>query len=166
MVIREALKEDALEYVEYLNKIAIETDFLTFGVGEIITTKAEQVSMIEGANAVNQLMLVAILDNKMVGGLNYRGGARPRVQHAGELGITVLKEYWGLGIGTELLRYLIDWSKRSKLIRKVNLRVRSDNHRAIMLYTRHGFAPEGMITRDLLIGEKFYDSICMGMQID
>jgi len=167
MIIREAKIEDSLEYISYLNQIAFQTDFLTFGVGELLTSQDEQKSMIENsAKLDNRLMIFAIVDGKIAGGLNFRSSDRPRVKHTGEFGISVLKDYWGLGIGTHLISYLIEWAKVSKIIRKINLGVRSDNRRAIELYSRLGFVEEGVITRKFLIGNQFYDAMYMGIEID
>lgn len=84
----------------------------------------------------------------------------------GEFGVSVLKEYWGNGIGEELIKYLIAWSKDSGIIRKINLRVRTDNTPAIKLYKKLGFLEEGKRKRDFLIKGKFYDSLLMGLMID
>ena len=167
LIIREAKKEDSLEYINYLNQIAVETDFLTFGVGELVTSQIEQESMIENcAKLDNQLMILALVDGKLVGGLNFRSNERPRIRHTGEFGISVLKDLWGLGIGTHLISYMIEWAKVSKIIRKINLGVRSDNRRAIKLYTGLGFVEAGVISREFLIGNQFYDAMYMGMEID
>lgn len=105
-------------------------------------------------------------DHKIVGCLNFSGGARQRTAHTGELGVSVLKEYWGCGIGRELIQYLIDWSKETGIIRKINLRVRTDNARGINLYKHLGFLEEGVKSRDFLINGKFYDSLIMGLKVD
>ena len=44
---------------------------------------------------------MAQVGGRIVGTLNFSGGARPRTAHIGEIGVSVLKEYWGKGIGTE-----------------------------------------------------------------
>ena len=167
MIIREAKIEDSLEYISYLNQIAFQTDFLTFGVGELLTSQDEQKSMIENsAKLDNRLMIFAIMDGKIVGGLNFRSSDRPRTRHTGEFGISVAKNFWGLGIGTHLILHLIEWAKASKIIRKINLRVRRDNRRAIQLYSGLGFVEGGVITREFLIRNQFYDAMYMGMEID
>lgn len=112
------------------------------------------------------MFIVAEIEGKIVGNLSFSGGPRQRIAHAGELGVCVLKEYWGQGIGTKLIEYLIDWCKESGIIRKINLRVRSDNYSAIHIYKKLGFNEEGLITRDFFINERFYDSISMGFIID
>jgi len=166
MIIREAKIEDSLEYINYLNQIALQTDFLTFGVGELLTSEDEQKSIIANSKLDNQLMVFAIVDEKIVGGLNFRSSNRPRIRHTGEFGISVLKDFWGLGIGTHLISYLIEWAKASIIIRKINLGVRCDNRRAIELYSRLGFVEQGLITKEFLIGNQFYDALYMGIEIN
>lgn len=167
MDIRIVKKSDSKELVEYTNKVSGESNFLTFGEGEFNTTIEEEDSFIDSIlKQGNALFIIAEVEGKIVGTLNFGGGRRLRTAHAGEFGVSVLKEYWGQGIGTELIKYLIDWCKKSGVIRKVNLRVRSDNNSAIHVYKKLGFNDEGVITRDFLINDKFYDSIFMGLIID
>lgn len=58
-------------------------------------------------------MILAFIEEQLVGQLVFTGGARPRVKHAGEFGITVLKEHWGKRVGSELISYLIKWAKEN-----------------------------------------------------
>ena len=71
-----------------------------------------------------------------------------------------------MGIGEELIRYLIDWSRSSGIIRKINLKVRTDNARGIRLYKKLGFEEEGTVRRDFQLDGVFYDSMLMGMLIE
>jgi GNAT superfamily N-acetyltransferase len=64
-------------------------------------------------------------DASAIGCLNFSGGPRERTAQIGEFGITVRKAYWGLGIGRALIEYLIEWSRNSGVIRKINLKVRN-----------------------------------------
>lgn len=167
LFIRKAVKEDAAALLEYMYKIGGESDYLTFGEGELnISLDSEETIIEDNLNSDNQLFLVAVIDGKIVGNLHFHSGSRPRIKHSGEFGISVLKEYWGHGIGTELLKYMLDWAKSSKIIRKVNLRLRSDNERAFHLYSKLGFKIEGLITRDFFIDGAYFDSIAMGLLID
>lgn len=166
-IIRKADKSDAKALIEYLNIIGGESDFLTFGIGQFEKTVEQEEAFISNAlNKENALFLVAEINGKIVGNLNFSGGPRERTTHTGEFGISVLKACWGNGIGEELIKYLISWSKNSGIIRKINLRVRIDNTRGISLYKKLGFLEEGTIKRDFLIDGKFYDSLSMGLLID
>lgn len=167
IIIRKAKKSDAKALIEYLNVIEGESDYLTFGAGQFGRSVEQQEEFIVNAlNKENALFIIAEVNGKVVGNLNFSGGIRQRTAHVGEFGVSILKEYWGNGIGEELVKYLINWSKNSGMIRKINLRVRTDNTRGVSLYKKLGFLEEGIIKRDFLINGEFYDSLLMGLLID
>ncbi|MBV1758481.1 MAG: GNAT family N-acetyltransferase [Dethiosulfatibacter sp.] len=166
-IIRESTKTDAKALIEYLDKIAGETDFLTFGVGEMkISLEQEEMFLENSLNQQNALMALVLHDDSVIGCVSLTGGTKPRLRHAGELGISILEPYWGKGIGEKMIDYLVNWSKKTGVIRKINLKVRTDNVRGLNLYRKKGFIVEGTVCRDMLIDDKFYDSIIMGMLID
>lgn len=167
VIIRKGIKSDAKSLIEYLNLIGGESDFLTFGAGEYQKTIEQIEEFIESTSKKdNALFIVAEVNGKVIGNLNFSAGLSPRTTHVGEFGVSVLKKYWGNGIGEELIKYLIEWSKKSGIIRKINLRVRTDNKRGTNLYKKLGFSQEGILTRDFFINGKFYNSISMGLMID
>lgn len=167
LIIREAKKEDAAQILEYVNTIAGETDFLTFGPDEFDFSVEQEEQFIENRlNSDNELFVIAQIDQELAGCLGFTGGNMPKLRHTGELGCSVLKKYWGLGIGSALVKSLIDWSRSSGIIRKINLKVRPDNERAIKLYEHFGFVREGLISRESFLDGQFYDNIVMGLQID
>lgn len=167
VIIRKANTSDAKALIEYLNIIGGESDFLTFGMGQFGRSVEQEEDFIENAlGKENVLFIIAEVNGEVVGNLNFSGGLRQRTAHVGEFGVSILKEYWGNGIGEELIKYLISWSKSSGIIRKINLRVRTDNTRGIKLYKKLGFLEEGVAKRDFLINDEFYDSLLMGLLID
>ncbi|MEA4978523.1 MAG: GNAT family N-acetyltransferase, partial [Petrimonas sp.] len=128
VLIREARGSDASKILEFIDTISSESDFLTFGQGEFIMSVEQEKEFLDKiAKQNNALFIVAEIDSKIIGTASFSGGARPRILHIGELSVSVLKEYWGNGIGTELIKYMIDWCKQSGVIRKINLIVRDDN---------------------------------------
>jgi RimJ/RimL family protein N-acetyltransferase len=166
LIIRAARKEDAVGTLECINQAGGETPYLTFDGGSFPATLADEQRFIEYlAHTWNALMLVADLEGSVVGILTFEGGRTKRVSHTGELGISVLKAYWGQGIGTSMVAALIAWARENG-IRKINLRVRQDNQRAINIYYKFGFKVEGQITREYKIGDHFYDNLVMGLVID
>ncbi|PAB60267.1 GNAT family N-acetyltransferase [Anaeromicrobium sediminis] len=167
LIIKEGNRSHAKEMMKYIDAISTESDFLTFGQGEFNITLEEEEKFIESVSKKdNAIFIVAEIEGKIVGNLSFSGGGRPRIAHTGEMGVSVLKDYWGQGIGTELIKYLIHWSKESNIIKKINLRVRTDNVSGIGLYKKLGFVEEGSIKRDFFTDGKFYDSLCMGLLID
>ena len=164
--IREAVREDAARLIQYLEKIPYDTEFLTFGPGELTVSVHEQEKVIEESHKTrNKIMLVAEVNLEIVGCLNFRGGPRPRNEHAGEFGVSVSKKYWGQGIGSVMIEEMFEWAKVSTVVRKINLMVRSDNIRAVHIYEKLGFMREGVISRGVFISGQFYDYIQMGYLI-
>jgi RimJ/RimL family protein N-acetyltransferase len=167
IILREAGPADAEAMITFVNQVAGESDNLTFGEGEFhITLEQEKNILADFQHGLNQLFLIGEIDGEIVGNLTFRGGPRPRVAHAGEFGLSVLKKYWGMGIGKHLMEYLIEWAREVGVVRKINLRVKEDNEGAIQLYKKIGFEEEGRLTREFYINGKYYDSIAMGLGID
>lgn len=162
-LIREAEGCDAGAVLTYIALISQETDFLTFGPGEFRLTRKEESDYLEKCRcAENCLYLLAVLAGTIVGTLTFQAGTRPRVRHAGELGISVLQAYWGIGVASALMDSLLEWSKSGNVIKKMNLRVRADNHRAIALYQRKGFVVEGTLRKEIFLDGAYHDNLWMG----
>jgi len=167
IVIRKAEGKDAALLAELKQKISSESDFLSYGEKEVVFTKETETEFIrEEMKKGNSVIILAFCENEIAGFVTCHGGNRVRKQHAGDMGIAVLKKYWGSGIGNALMNALILWAKETGVIRKINLLTRSDNDKAIHLYEKHGFCREGLISRDICINYKFYDAVAMGLCID
>lgn len=166
-IIRRASCDDAAQIVRYSNIIGGESDFLSYGKNEFSYNVEQERQVIREYNeAPNRLFIVAVKNGNICGVLTFWGNNRKRLEHWGEFGVSVLKKYWGYGIGQALLNYLIRWAEAGKIIRKVDLMVREDNYSAVCLYKKMGFVIEGRITRAMRIGDRFYDFLYMGRQID
>lgn len=167
MIAREGNGADAHRIINYIEKVSSESDNLTFGQGEFNTTIEEEARFIEATkNSKNGLFLIAEYRGEIIGSLTFSGGSRSRIRHYGEFGITVLKKYWGLGVGKILINYLIEWARASRIIKKINLKVKADNTNAIALYKKLGFVQEGTISRFFYHNGEFHDVYVMGLEID
>lgn len=86
---------------------------------------------------------VAISAGEVVGWCDVTPKERPIYAHVGVLGMGLLPEFRGQGIGTDLIRRSLAAAKASGFHR-VELTVRENNTRAIELYKRVGFEIEGL----------------------
>ena len=167
LIVKEAEPSEAKELIRYVASVGGESDFLTFGAGEYKISLEQEIKFIHGSiETDNQAILIGWVQNEIVGCVTFRAGKWQKVKHTGEFGVTVSKKNWGLGIGTLITEALLNWAQDSKIIRKINLRVRSDNDRAIAVYKKLGFIEEGKITREFYIDGEFFDNILFGLAID
>ncbi len=65
------------------------------------------------------------------------------ISHVFRLTIVVHPGFLGQGIGTSLMRDLMEWANQSPRVKKIELLVRATNARAIHLYSKLGFIEEG-----------------------
>jgi len=156
---------DAAALLAYVNRVAAESDFLTFGPGEHGITLAEEVAFLEAGASTWRFLRKATIEGEIVGFLDLRRSPRPRLQHTGQFGISVRKDRWRQGVGRILLSELLDWAV-SVGMRKIDLRMRADNVGAQALYRSLGFVEEGRVTRAMMIGGEFFDELLMGRVID
>jgi RimJ/RimL family protein N-acetyltransferase len=167
LTLRRAEPKDAEEVLAYLNQVAGESENITFGPGELgLSVEEERAFLRQITESPTSLCIIAEIGGEIAGTLSFNTGKRPRLQHAGEFGMTVLRRYWNLGIGSRMLAYFIDWARHTGMIRKINLRVRVDNLPAIHLYEKYGFVQEGRITREFYLHGQFVDAYIMGLQLD
>jgi len=105
-------------------------------------------------------VLVAELDGTLVGQA-FLVQQRGRRGHAAEIGLYVHDDFVGRGVGTELLRALIDVADNWLGLRRIELTVNTDNDAAIRLYDRFGFEREGIKRADILRAGKLVDCYLM-----
>jgi len=89
----------------------------------------------------------------------------PSTRHCGHLGLGLLPEWRGRGVGRRLIERTLDAARAFPLSR-VELAVRADNEGAIALYRRVGFAEEGRRRRAVRVDGIYYDDIMMALLLD
>jgi len=161
LTVKEAEETEANELIRFISIVGCESKFLTYDPDEYKIRNIDEKKFIRSfRKSDNQAILIGRVQNEIVGHLVFRSGILQRVRHIGEAGISVSKKNWGIGIGTLMMNALLDWAKKSKVIRKVKLRVRSDNNRAIAVYKKVGFIEERSITWF------FFDNLVMGRSLN
>jgi RimJ/RimL family protein N-acetyltransferase len=165
ILFRPATPEDAEALIAHVHAMVIEAaDCLPLQPGEFQVTVAEERELLANVAASNDsLFLVAQEDDRIVGVLNYSSGKRQAMRHVATLGISVRAASQGRGVGAGLLAEAIRRAKASGSIRRLDLMVYADNHRAIRLYERHGFVREGVRRCAIRRGDTLIDEVQMAL---
>ena len=136
-------EEDAVAYLDFFRRVIAETDNLACSPedAESLTVEDER-SFIEAARASGSVLVAAFEGDTIIGSCDIRISANERLKHRGEMGIAVVKEYWGSEVAGRILSLALE-EAREKGVRKINLAVRSDNERAKAFYRKNGFEYSG-----------------------
>ncbi|UTH72463.1 GNAT family N-acetyltransferase [Chromobacterium sp. IIBBL 290-4] len=89
------------------------------------------------------------------------GNDRPRTRHAASLFMLVDQDWQGRGVGSALLRAVIDLADNWLGLIRIELKVVHDNHPAIALYEKFGFEYEGRLKAETLRAGKLEDVLMM-----
>ncbi len=108
----------------------------------------------------NNAQYVAVQKDKVIGWVDIIPLERNTMTHVGHLGMGVLSEFRGLGIGTKLLNKAMEHAWNQKLTR-LELEVFSDNEAAIQLYKKCDFKVEGIKKSARLFENKYQDITIM-----
>jgi RimJ/RimL family protein N-acetyltransferase len=84
--------------------------------------------------------------------------------HVGQLGIMIGGGYRNLGLGTHIMKVLIEESRKAGL-RVLVLNVFANNSRAIHVYEKVGFREIGRITNGVHRKNKYFDNIMMTLNL-
>ena len=161
IIYREVEASDAAELLKYNSKVGGETDYLSFGADSFnISAESEARFINRFKSSAKNLMLVALDGDRIIANASVERNRIPRYSHRAELSITVLREYWGWGIGTAMMQRLIEFSRDSGA-EIIYLDVRADNERAKALYRKFGFESVGIFKNYFKIKNDRFDAEIM-----
>ena len=153
-VIREGGESDGLALYEYKSKIFAETELLLQAPDDFESDPDREAIFLRRFRASqNSIYLIACRDQEIIGTLSLFGGPYRRTRHVAQLGMGVLQEYWGLGIGGALIDEAMSWATSNPLLSKIGLQVYDTNTRAIHLYHGKGFEKEGLLKGDVQLDD-------------
>jgi len=166
ITLRPAVPEDAREIINTVSSVSLERSYVLmekYGKDE----EAEQ-KYITDMDREHNLLLVAVGDGVVVGSLaalQADGGHNPQTVHILNIGLHLMKTYRGLGIGTQMLQYAIDWA-REKGFKKLEANIFTANKRSLRLFNHAGFEEEGTRRKQYRIGSEYIDEVIMAKFLD
>ena len=166
--IRNADEDDGKLVLENFYATHSQTDYLCTYPDENNLDAAQEGQILrEKAESKKEIELVAVIDGMIVGTAGIGAvDTRYKLRHRAEFGISVLREFWGLGIGRALMGVCIECA-RAAGYSQLELEVVSGNERALSLYRGAGFVeygrnPRGFCSR--LSG--FQEVVYMRLELD
>lgn len=115
--------------------------------------------------AKDHAQFVAVEQGTVVGWCDILPNHRPGFGHSGSVGMGVLREWRGQGLGKALLEACIQKAFASGLTR-IELEVYADNVNAIALYRRLRFVEEGLKRRARVLDGRVQDLLVMALLKD
>jgi RimJ/RimL family protein N-acetyltransferase len=109
--------------------------------------------------------LVALDGDRVVGWCDVVPKDWPSTRHCGSLGMGLLPDWRGRGVGRRLIERTLEAARTFPLAR-VELAVRADNGGAMALYRRVGFEEEGRRRRAVRVDGVYYDDVVMAVLLD
>lgn len=144
VVLKSPDESHAAEMIDLMVRILDETPFLSGSSGEFrISLQEERAFLRRRETDPRDCLIGAWLDGRLVGTASVAAVSdRTRLRHRAALGISVLREAWGRGVGTMLMDAAVQTAQAAGF-RQLELEVAADNERAIRLYRRFDFAEYG-----------------------
>ena len=140
---RSPRKEDAAELLAYLRQTAAETEFVLRYPEEVTMTVEQEEAFIERINqSENNYMIICVVDGRHAGNCSMQFHDKIKVRHRGEVAIALIKDFWGMGIGTFMMEEMIRLA-RERGASQLELGVIGGNERGLALYRKMGFRAYG-----------------------
>ena len=162
LTVRSLGADDAEALVAFRNAIYSETYFMARYPEEGASLEAMRNGLVGSGESPVNFEVGAFAGEKLVGEFGV-AQVRPHIKyrHRAGMGISVLKDYWGCGLGSFLMQLAVDQAKANGF-EQLELDVYSDNARAIHLYEKFGFERCGTMPRAFKLKDGTYrDEIIM-----
>jgi RimJ/RimL family protein N-acetyltransferase len=162
ITLRPAVPEDASEIIETINSVALERSYIL--TEQFKKTELEEKQYIAEMDTTKNLLLVAVADGKVIGGLGAHqasSGRHFKNAHVCEIGLHLIKPYREQGIGAKMLEYALEWA-RDYGYKKLDACIFTSNKRSLYLFRKFGFVVEGKRAKQFRIGNEYIDEVIMG----
>ena len=162
LTVRSLCADDAAALSAFRLATYRETHFLARYPEECASLEAVQKGLAGSEASALNFEVGAFAGEKLVGEFGV-AQVRPHIKyrHRAGMGISVLKDYWGCGLGSFLMQLAVDQAKANGF-EQLELDVYSDNARAIHLYEKFGFERCGTMPHAFKLKDGTYrDEIMM-----
>lgn len=162
-VLRYPKPEDLEKLLEFINELSAEETFIRYQ-GEVITLEQEKEyldKLLKDINAGKAVELLLFIGDKLAGNAGVVLKTLNQ-SHVGLFGISLLKEFRGMGLGKLFMEKVIEEAK-NKLpgLKTIELSCFINNEAAINLYKRFGFNEFGRLPEGLRRKGQYFEQVFM-----
>jgi len=122
-----------------------------------------------GAAATGWAIFIALPTDDpgvIVGDVGLYPESKRKIAHNATLGIGLAPAWRGAGLGRALMEIAIGWARAHPALRRIELQVFANNHRAVALYESLGFLREGYHPARVIEPDgRTIDEIRMGLEV-
>jgi ribosomal protein S18 acetylase RimI-like enzyme len=154
--------EDAEQLLNYMKIMSGETNnVLRYPEEVTFTVEEERDHIINTLNEERNFDIAAFIDGKLVGNCGiFCMDTKIKIRHRTNLGIAILKDYWGIGIGDILMKHCMEQAKENGF-EQIELGVITTNKSAIALYEKYGFETYGTLKHAQKLKDGSYQDLQM-----
>lgn len=140
-ILKTPTEDDAKEMLSYITKACGETEFLVRYPEEWsgISVESEKKWIKAARNSKSKVTIACYLDDRIIGNAEIVFSESEKTRHRASVAIAVLKDFWGLGIGSALFGELLTLARQHKGTELCELEWIEGNERAHKLYEKFGF---------------------------
>lgn len=166
IVIRAPHKKEAQALIDLKLSYIANTQSIPMEIEEYNSTQIEEENLIEKyQKSENSILLVVTLDSKFIGNIDLTGSERKKMFHTGMIGMGIKEEFRNMGVGTFLMKEVLDWAKQNAFLEIIWLDVYASNELGLNLYKKMNFKISGIIEGFFREGNSYYDKIQMYQRI-
>jgi len=166
VTLRPALPADAGGIIISLRSTSLERSYVLMEqYGRDAESEREYISRIERSH---NLLIVATVRGEVVGTLaafQADRGQRAETAHVLFVGLHLIESSRGLGIGSQMLEYSIEWAAEHGF-KKLEASIFTTNKRSLHVFSKAGFVQECTKLKKFRIGHDYIDEVCMGKLLD
>ncbi len=166
VTLRTALPEDAGAILKTIKSTSPERSYVL--MEQYGKNPESEKEYIRRMDREENLLLVAVINDSVVGSLGALQadeGENPQTGHILRVGLHLAESYRGLGIGSEMLKYAIEWAKEHGF-KKMEASIFTSNKRSLHLFSNAGFQEEGTRRKRFWVGNDYIDEVLMGKVLE
>lgn len=167
ITLREAIIADAEQLRDVTKEYVEESEYIPTVKDEFNPSIEEEEKYIASfIDTINRLLIVALKGDKIIGSISVNGESKQMMKHTAPIGIGMLKEWRGKGIGSAMFRSVIRWAKEQSPLEVLWLETLSTNEAGKALYGKFGFEETGIIPNHIKFEEgKYTDTVIMSLTL-